>query len=402
MSIWSTLAKVGSVVAPIAGSFFGPAGTVLGAGLGAGLGKISDNHDAAQSRQFQIDQVNAQNQYNSPVEQSKRYLAAGLNPNFMFGSGTGSAGTQTVVPSDSNAVSIRNAGVGKDNEMMQMMSTLLNVTVNRDLLKAQTDKTLADAKLAESQKDLVPSQIGLNYANAGAADAHTNALNLQADAQSLENRLTKFYGDDRIISEIKNVNSQTVMNTASLKKIAADVNLVAQQSLTEVAKRRNLNAESAQIQSLLPWVVADLKAKIANSVSDNQFKLDELQFQHGNSGSDFPTNFGNRARMAGFNAQNLQNRNAGLQNEYDIKRNAWQNIQNALGVVGDVVGLGFIGKSAGDFLGKSSGSSSGSSSSSKSDIMPPIAPPLPKSHEPTGYQKFVQDQKDEKRRKYSH
>lgn len=126
-----------------------PAVNALGNLFGSGLNR------RAQDRQYSNDMkmLKYQNEYNTPLNQRKRYESAGLNPNLMYGQGTvGNMESaprypQQAAPDYQAALS----GLGTQIAQMQLMKSQTNLTnqkvaesgVKQDLMKSQ--KSLVDA-----------------------------------------------------------------------------------------------------------------------------------------------------------------------------------------------------------------------------------------------------------------
>lgn len=80
------------------------AATIIAQGIGSGISagtSILNQHTnlalAEKQAKFQLDMINAQNQYNRPINQIARYEEAGLNPALIYGNGSSSAGNQSTI-----------------------------------------------------------------------------------------------------------------------------------------------------------------------------------------------------------------------------------------------------------------------------------------------------------------
>lgn len=106
-------------------------------------------------------QWDAQNEYNTPAEQMKRYRAAGINPNMIYGSGQSSAGNAgAIAPFQANPVST--------NDLLQAANAI-SVIKN----------TEANARKANAEA------IGAELNNA----LHSTQLQYYGSSMALENRL---------------------------------------------------------------------------------------------------------------------------------------------------------------------------------------------------------------------
>lgn len=72
------------------------------AGVGSLFGSLINRNSARKQQEranlYNIEQWNRTNEYNSPQNQMKRYMEAGLNPNLIYGSGNASAGNAASAP----------------------------------------------------------------------------------------------------------------------------------------------------------------------------------------------------------------------------------------------------------------------------------------------------------------
>lgn len=82
--------------ATILSGFGGLIGSFVNAGTAADI-----NYDQIQLAKYGYEQqremIREQNEYNSPLQQMKRYEEAGLNPNLIYGNGSSSAGNQSEI-----------------------------------------------------------------------------------------------------------------------------------------------------------------------------------------------------------------------------------------------------------------------------------------------------------------
>lgn len=85
---------------------------------------------------LQNEQIRAQNEYNSPVQQMARYQEAGLNPNLIYGSGSASAGNQSGI-AQYNAPQMSRPG---KIDGMSTLNQILQFAQNAKLFKLNVDK----------------------------------------------------------------------------------------------------------------------------------------------------------------------------------------------------------------------------------------------------------------------
>lgn len=82
----------------IIGGLLGYTGSIIGAAAQQGAVEMTNKAQkelAQYSFEQQREMIREQNEYNSPLNQMKRYEEAGLNPNLIYGNGASSAGLQT-------------------------------------------------------------------------------------------------------------------------------------------------------------------------------------------------------------------------------------------------------------------------------------------------------------------
>lgn len=125
-------------------------GAALAGGIAGGLFNRSSQGSAnktnvqlaREQQQFEQKMVQEQNEYNSPVNQMKRYAEAGLNPNLVYSQGN--PGNQTSIPSYQRA-NVQPAQFNFQQDMANAVSTIYN---NLQAV-AQIRKANADARSTE-------------------------------------------------------------------------------------------------------------------------------------------------------------------------------------------------------------------------------------------------------------
>lgn len=115
---------------------------------------------AEYQNQWNLDQWNRENEYNSPAEQMKRYQEAGLNPNLIYGQQNLSAGS----PQAANARVESGQLVSKREQRMQAKLATVTGAINTVL---STLGTFQDVRLRQEQIDKVKADTQLTLANAG-------------------------------------------------------------------------------------------------------------------------------------------------------------------------------------------------------------------------------------------
>ncbi|UYD39219.1 MAG: DNA pilot protein [Wigfec virus K19_152] len=128
----------------------------IGTAVGAIIGGIGNDKDRQQQkkqnreqRQFELDQWNRTNAYNSPVEQMARLKAGGLNPNLVYGNGATTT-AQNFVPSKPNPIPARNWGETAKGAI-ESYQDLTTKEKQKDLLEVQAINTAASTADTQSQ-----------------------------------------------------------------------------------------------------------------------------------------------------------------------------------------------------------------------------------------------------------
>lgn len=148
---------------------------------------------AAQARQWQIEQWNMENAYNSPQAQMQRYIDAGLNPNLLYGdvgSGLGAAAPSVpqgetpsgVAPNVSFGADLSQYMQGRllDAQIENLKSKTENQTIvnefERDKQDAELKQKLKNLGLTDAQIDEVRSNIEVNAGKIKEMEANTKLL----------------------------------------------------------------------------------------------------------------------------------------------------------------------------------------------------------------------------------
>ena len=249
----SWFSKIASVAAPVVGTAIGgPAALLAGAGLGTMFGREDD-------RETQQQLWNETNSYNSPAAQKQRFLDAGLNPNLMMGQG-GNAGSATSVPQQISSTDSASTNRTLDN-LMGMMQ--LNNQI--ELLRAQADKAKADAAYAQAN-----TQKTIDY--------EMPQIKEQTRGMEITNDANQIWLQKDMQATVENLASQTLNNQSNRKLIEENVGLVAQQILTEAARRNNINMDTKQMKAMLPFVIQQLKLSNQGQSLSNANESDILTF----------------------------------------------------------------------------------------------------------------------------
>ncbi|AXH74203.1 MAG: hypothetical protein [Microviridae sp.] len=197
------------------GSFFGPPGALIGAGVGAASALIGGQNSARASMEMQREAQNHQirmrrTQYQATVKDMR---AAGLNPMMLaMGSSLSQGMGAGMAPSGQFGEGITKAG-GKMADAVMMGAQLKQMNSATDLNRELANKAIQDAAL-------IHTQIGTEGAKAWSAQM----------ANEVERA--------RLQVLVENMAKQGVLTEAETARIYADMGL-------NDARRRNLEASSA-------------------------------------------------------------------------------------------------------------------------------------------------------------
>lgn len=211
----------------------------LGAGLLSSKGQSDANKQnvalAKYQNQWNLDQWNRENEYNTPSSQLQRLKDAGLNPNLVYGSGT--AVTQAASSPRAADAKVQNEMSGTSGGMSQALQMVMSTVMQQ----AQLNKMNAQSELARSQRDLAVvnqdlsrSNISKNVSQSGYYDT-SSSLNVKRESL--------------IDSQISSLDAQTLYTNArtsgqaTFNEYAAALN---QSKLDLQASVRDLNIRQTQ------------------------------------------------------------------------------------------------------------------------------------------------------------
>jgi len=196
------------------------------------------------------------NHYNSPEEQMKRLVAAGLNPNLVYGHGADASNSamprqSSPGPTPNQAPQIELSGLSR------AVSEFVNIT-----------KTMAETDRIKEMVELYKTQQVLNMTNVGKAKADTeqiyqniafkdqiNPLNLEQIKANITNT------DTRTFYMLREDARKELMNNANLSVAFQKVkNMIAEQGKTEAQRKLILqNINNAEKDGTLKQLDINLK-----------------------------------------------------------------------------------------------------------------------------------------------
>lgn len=312
----------------------------IASGIGSAVGGLFNND---QSKAYEL--WEKQQEYNSPKNQRKRMEEAGFNPYMMVGNGGINAGNATSAP--------QQTGVTDVNRSVDNMSSMLNAFANQSsvlsqvaLNKSQEDlnKSTAALNAAKTQTEGTTQQ--LNIASADRSTAETALLKLRSINQDLENNLLSEYGGKQKAAEIENIVSNTLKTNEDAKLVSKNIDVAASQILKNYAEIHNLNVNSAQVIALLPYVKANMAARTAGMLLENQLTVNEVNWQNDTSSTG-----SGRTNYQTMKALEMQGLNKdvygkGLQNDSQSQQNSSFWIDKMLNAVTSLGNLGLGGVNA--------------------------------------------------------
>lgn len=129
---------------------------------------IQANKDqAAYAYSQEIDMMNRMNDYNSPLAQMGRFKDAGLNPNMIYGSGSGGAGNQSSIPKynaptlqyNMNPVVNIPEAIGMYQNFQMKQAQINNLKAQNDAIRTSTMATQMSAGLTGVRTDQAKEQL---------------------------------------------------------------------------------------------------------------------------------------------------------------------------------------------------------------------------------------------------
>ncbi len=245
--------------------------------------------------------VDKQNEYNTPVNQSARLRAAGINP---YVAGLEGSGTQTSSPSYSTGLNTQTPNLQPSpigDYISEGGSQIGNMLFNSQLQRAQTDGVILDNQL---KAQTMGAHISSAYAKAGEDDASRRIAlkNAEISEQTFDDVLAKIHAE-RQQSEQNYLKSIEETNAMELENQARRINLSwldkekavsvleaysrirlngasVKQALASAFAQNNLgklyNTQSNQIEKLLPYLERDYQQKINLGINENKLKTHEI------------------------------------------------------------------------------------------------------------------------------
>ena len=227
---------------------------------------------AIKQNQWNVEQWNRENDYNSASAQKQRLIDAGMNPYY----GGVNAGTAQNVQSAPMA-NQQAAHVEPENAMANAVvnagETAYQQLMNEKMTTANVRKAEAEAITAESQAKLNASQAQLNNIganrqlgtmpydienakNTSLNSAQTNEiLKLETENRNWANMFQQKYGDAFQIAELENLAAQKWKTVSDRHVNEATLNKIASEIAKNYAESNHLNADTQTINAIRTYVV---------------------------------------------------------------------------------------------------------------------------------------------------
>lgn len=265
---------------------------------------------AKQQNQWNIDQWNRENEYNTPLNQMNRYKSAGLNPDLMYGQQNLSAASPEMTsgegatpmdyspvangPTIGEAASIAaNARLTNaqaklaESQADKVDAETVGQTINNDwlpkLLKGQTDineadvkQKLADAGLKGKQIEVAAEQIKVMQQSVKESQKKIEDLQSQMENrtfQQVQSMLEYNLRKDKQRYEISEILSKVGLNHANIKRVLN----VLPFEIAESISRTNVNDASAALTFLKQGTERLIQASQRLSNSEKSELIKSLQ-----------------------------------------------------------------------------------------------------------------------------
>ena len=202
---------------------------------------------AAIQNQYNIDQWNRENAYNTPTAQMKRLADAGLNPNLMYGQGNTGNAAQL-----SGSLSAGSPAVPTDMSPMGRKVSVIGSALDAEMKRAQIRNIDADTKNKSSENKILESDAAFRDAlNAGQLDLQSVQIKgLSADIVKTDAETTE------IRQRVINLQTEADLTTQKIKEVQASIALTNEKVRTE---QLNRVLESQKAKALIQKMAHDMR-----------------------------------------------------------------------------------------------------------------------------------------------
>lgn len=294
----------------VAGGLIGAGGSLLSSIFNLFSQKSANDTNkelAKYNWEQQIAMWERNNEYNTPENQMKRLMAAGLNPNLMYGQGN--TGNSTSVPTpqlphvdpyrmdDPSAAIIRGMQYGRDLELQESQIKNNEALANYNAEKAATE-SYNRAMKALQKSDL---EFDLNLKRELKQTTVDMAFNRLAQAQEtlgglqLDNQFKRDTYDNRVkatalsnrqmVASIDEIRSRTNLNYVQANKVSAEIGLIAEQVVGQQIKNSDSRLEYAYKSQTFQTRVDKVGQELTNLIlSGDKSKIESWARKNGITG----------------------------------------------------------------------------------------------------------------------
>ena len=269
---------------PGLGNFIGMGVQALGSGLGAIFTNNAIKKENQKNREWNEKMWNLNNEYNSPVEQMKRYREAGLSENLVYGSTqnsqsgyAGNLGTSENFKNPMEGVNLNFADVFR----LKNETKVANSTANKN----DADAFKATKEAENVQKDIDRKSIELNYAD---ANQIIDLLKKGQDYEAIQlaNSFAKDANEKKLAilnEELENAKKDGLIKEEQKNQIIENVNLIKAEQKTEEAKQANLKDQAAMYRAEAYKAREEGKSEkyrralMASQIAENEAMVGKIQ-----------------------------------------------------------------------------------------------------------------------------
>lgn len=247
---------------------------------------------AKMQNQWNIDQWNRENAYNTPSAQMARYKDAGLNPDLMYGQQNLSAASPEMTAGDgsqptdvSNLANKRTIG-----DMMVQASQTRLTNAQAKLAESQADKTDKETEGQGYQNEILKSDAAFRDAlNSGTVQLNNMSLKVSERGMQLtDEQITKVRKEcaqiDQSIQQSRAAIDEIRQKISNLKTDQAISRLrylmdakLNEATIKKLASECNLNyIQAKKIVDLLPYEISSIQASTSKTRTDTTVALDSL------------------------------------------------------------------------------------------------------------------------------
>ena len=223
---------------------------------------------AEKANQWNIDQWNRENFYNSPIQQKERLLAAGLNPSLIGGASSGNASSISMNMSAPSSPTDFSVGSQMRLQALQQLSQAGLTAAQTSVARAEARKKEAEAKQEEENVRQI-DQLKQIFGDGGTLEEVFDGFTGDALVSERLSQIVRSYHD----AQDMNYRAKISRYESIKSRIESDNwDTKFQKDIDEVAARIDLT--NAQVKEVLNF----FSAKLLGLNLDNQIKQTNLDF----------------------------------------------------------------------------------------------------------------------------